>query len=144
MKALTIWQPWADLTVRGYKHWETRPRGISYRGQIAIHAAQYHKLPHAVYMSIARAIGIAPDRYEESWLHDLEIGKPADRFGAVLGIAEITGCEWTKDIRVSDQERALGDYTPGRAAWHMESIYRFENPIPARGMQGLWNWDGAP
>lgn len=142
MKALTIWQPWADLIVRGYKEWETRPRSIGYRGPIAIHAAQYHKLPHEIYTEIAKAIGISPDKYIQSWLYSLECGVPENRHGAVLGIAMITGCEPTNRLRVTDQERALGNFAPGRAAWHLESVREYERPIPARGLQGLWEWSG--
>lgn len=140
MKALTIWQPWADLIMRGYKRWETRSRIILYRGPIAIHAAQYHKLPHEIYEEIAKAIGIPPDQYIQSWLYELECGVPEDRHGAVLGTAVISGCEPTSILRVSDQERALGNFGPGRAAWHLDTIRRFEKPIPARGLQGLWEW----
>ena len=36
----------------------------------------------------------------------------------------------------------LGDFTPGRYAWIMENPVLFKEPIPAKGMQGLWNYDG--
>lgn len=38
MKALTLTQPWAQLAAEGLKKIETRPRNLSYRGMIAIHA----------------------------------------------------------------------------------------------------------
>lgn len=34
----------------------------------------------------------------------------------------------------------LGDFAPGRHAWLFDKITRIK-PIPARGYQGLWNWD---
>ena len=40
MRAITIRQPWASLTVAGIRTVETRSRPMSYRGRVAIHAAQ--------------------------------------------------------------------------------------------------------
>lgn len=40
MKALTLWQPWASLIAIGAKTIETRGWSTSYRGPLAIHAAQ--------------------------------------------------------------------------------------------------------
>lgn len=40
MKAITIWQPWASLWACGAKKFETRGWATSYRGPIAIHAAE--------------------------------------------------------------------------------------------------------
>ena len=39
-----------------------------------------------------------------------------------------------------EQELAFGDYTPGRYAWLLENL-RPITPVPARGQQGLWNWE---
>lgn len=39
MKAITIWQPWAEFIAAGVKHNETRSWATKYRGPIAIHAA---------------------------------------------------------------------------------------------------------
>ena len=37
----------------------------------------------------------------------------------------------------------LGDYRPGRWAWLLEDITALDEPAPARGRQGLWNWERA-
>ena len=42
MKAITIWQPWAEFIAAGVKHNETRSWATKYRGPIAIHAAVKH------------------------------------------------------------------------------------------------------
>lgn len=42
-------------------------------------------------------------------------------------------------IRVEDQ-RPYGDYRPGRFAWLLRNIERADEPIPAKGKQGLWEW----
>jgi activating signal cointegrator 1 len=43
---------------------------------------------------------------------------------------------------VSDQ-RPYGIYEPGRYAWLLADIKPLAEPIPARGRQGLWNWQEA-
>jgi hypothetical protein len=39
--------------------------------------------------------------------------------------------------------RPFGDFTPGRFAWLMADIEPVLPPVPARGFQQLWEWDGA-
>jgi len=38
-----------------------------------------------------------------------------------------------------EQELAFGDFTAGRYAWMLENVRRID-PVPAKGMQRLWNW----
>lgn len=35
-----------------------------------------------------------------------------------------------------------GDFQPGRWAWMLTDVQPCD-PVPAKGKQGLWNWDGA-
>lgn len=39
-------------------------------------------------------------------------------------------------------QRPFGDYTPGRWGWLLDNVQRCD-PVPARGKQGLWNWEPA-
>lgn len=39
-------------------------------------------------------------------------------------------------------EFALGDWTPGRYAWEFADMKPIP-PVPAKGKQGLWEWDGG-
>lgn len=41
--------------------------------------------------------------------------------------------------QVTDQ-RPYGDFTPGRYAWLLAEVELLEEPVPARGRQGLWEW----
>ena len=41
----------------------------------------------------------------------------------------------------TNDEIAIGDWTPGRYAGELDNIKLFSLPIPARGRQGLWNWE---
>jgi hypothetical protein len=44
--------------------------------------------------------------------------------------------------RVEDQ-RPYGDFsTPGRYAWLLADVVKLDEPIPATGHQGIWNWEG--
>lgn len=140
MKAITIWQPWAELIIRGHKTLETRSWATSYTGIIAIHAGKYRKLPHEIYEQIAEAIGIAPEKYDTSWLHTLEQGIPVRRFGAVLGTA-IMGEALPTTLKIaSHKEKALGDFAHGRYAWPLQGVRPLDFPIQATGKQGIWNW----
>ena len=35
-------------------------------------------------------------------------------------------------------EREFGDYSPDRYAWELADMVALKEPIPCRGMQGLW------
>ena len=63
--------------------------------------------------------------------------------GAVLGTVEIVDCVPVEEIihTLSERERLLGDYSPGRFAWVLKNPVAFSMPVPAKGKQGWWNWD---
>lgn len=42
--------------------------------------------------------------------------------------------------KVTDQI-PLGDFTTGRYAWLLADVQRLEVPVPAKGRQGLWDWE---
>lgn len=49
--------------------------------------------------------------------------------------------EQTSYQRLPDEpELSFGDYSPGRFAWLLADIRPLSQPIPARGAQGLWDW----
>lgn len=143
MKAITIWQPWAQLLAEGKKHEETRSWATNYRGPILIHAA---KNPRDFF------VDLYPD--EEVWPHFVAAGlgkaqilKDLPR-GVIIGKAKLTACklideEYSNFVKeFCPAEYAFGDFTPGRYAWVLEEPVLFDKPIPASGKQGLWNWDG--
>lgn len=144
MKAITVWQPWAQLLAEGKKHDETRSWATNYRGPILIHAA---KNPKDFF------IDIYPD--EEVWPHFAEAGLNKARIfkelprGAIIGMAQLVDCklideEYHRFIKdLCPAEFAFGDFTIGRYAWRMEKPVLFKNPIPVSGKQGLWNYEGV-
>lgn len=139
MKALTIWQPWASLAVKGKKHYETRGWRTNYRGPIAIHAAKkkpslcFEILDKKTVRAVMRALNIQGLLFVDN----------AFPVGKVIGYAELTDCiEITPEFaaRLPEEERLFGDYTPGRYAWRLEKVTELEHPVTASGKQGLWDW----
>ena len=137
MKALTVWQPWAQLLAMGTKSIETRSWGTRYRGRILIHAAkadhQYIILryPHELFQHFEAAGAIYKDF----------------PLGAIIGQANLVECiqmdqEYCDRMKKQNPaEYAFGNYEPGRYALVMKDAVLFDKPIPAKGKQGLWNWE---
>ena len=125
MKAFTVYQPYAYAIVAGLKQYETRPRRTNVRGRVAVHAGKAKDvlIPRPVELIIPKS----------TVLH----------YGAVLGTVEIVDCVPVEALigKLSERERVLGDYTPGRFAWVLKNPVMFDRPIPARGFQGWWNWE---
>ena len=126
MKAFTVYQPYAYAIVAGLKGYETRPRRTHIRGRVAVHAGK----GKSQFVSMPVSIALP----ESAVLH----------YGAVLGTVEIVDCVPVEALigKLSERERVLGDYTPGRFAWVLKNPVIFDRPIPARGFQGWWNWAG--
>jgi hypothetical protein len=142
MKALTIWQPWAGMVAAGIKRNETRSWGTNYRGQIAIHAAKQD-----IHIGWCRYLS---DEAAEVICRRLDLPEvfnavKAFPTGCVLATANLVECiKITPEFiaTLSLDELALGDYTLGRYAWKMADVKQLSDPIPARGRQGLWEWEG--
>ncbi len=101
---------------------------------------------HAGKASLNRATRTLSDRgfWELLWA----VGGKTDTdlpLGAVVGTVEIVDCVPVEDVvdGLTERERALGDYSPGRWAWVLKNPIMFDTPIPARGKQGWWNWEGS-
>jgi hypothetical protein len=148
MKALTVYHPWAELIALNEKRNETRGWATKYRGPIAIHCGTSRRPWH---MDLA---------FKEPFLSAL---KPLHsrafatlgmriHLGQILAIGNLVDC--LEIIHTVDNEACLengrivfgreydfGDYTPGRFAWILENVHQLVEPIPAKGMQRLWNFD---
>ncbi len=117
MKALTLYQPWASLIADGRKRVETRPRGLSYRGLLAIHAGL--KVDRAA----CKQFGYDPDTIPR---------------GAVLCIVNMVDCVRFPSPHVTSD--LFGDYAAGRYGYILELVERLPAPVAARGYQCLWDW----
>lgn len=150
MKVLTLTQPWATLVAIGAKKIETRSWWTSHRGPLAIHAAKGFP---------AWARGLI---YQEPFASTLAqagiFTESALPLGVIVATCNLIGTGLITParsyIKVKPQphyncvgvppeepELSFGDYTPGRYAWILTDIQPLPEPIPARGMQGLWEFD---
>ena len=140
MKALTIWQPWASLLVSGRKKYETRSWATSYRGPIAIHAAKRPVRQTIDVLVADRGDGWTTlDYFDSLFPRSGELDHLPT--GAIVGTALLTRCHLiTEDFvaKLTPMELALGDFTLGRYAWEFHGRVPVNSPIPAKGMQGLW------
>ncbi|MCE5264312.1 MAG: ASCH domain-containing protein [Deltaproteobacteria bacterium] len=122
MKALTIWQPWASLIVRGPKRIENRswvpPRWLI--GQrIGIHAGK----------KAVAVDGLMMAEYPEL----AELLRDPLPLGALVGSAIVAGVETGAGPRKDDR------FFEGPAGWILEDVVPLPDPIPMRGAQGLWD-----
>ncbi|MEK8215535.1 ASCH domain-containing protein [Paenibacillus sp. FSL L8-0463] len=142
MKAITIIQPWATLIAVGEKRFETRSWATKHRGPIAIHAGKKINKEACQQEDIQKALA--------------RHGYTVDNLptGAVVAIAtmvfphqvdEDNGsiAVLSNDESVQGDEIWFGDFSLGRYAWELTNVERLQEPIPAKGQQGLWNWEGV-
>ncbi|MEK4188066.1 ASCH domain-containing protein [Paenibacillus sp. FSL L8-0494] len=142
MKVITIIQPWATLIALGEKQFETRSWATKHRGELAIHAGK---------------------KIDKEACREPEIRKALERHGytednlptgAVVAICKLSEClksldTWTDGYELEGRkliyspEYEFGDFTPGRFAWELADVNQLPEPIPAKGQQGLWNWEGV-
>lgn len=134
MKALSLWQPHASLIALELKTFETRSWTTDYRGPLVIHAAKRWTLDQLVFaLSFPASNLLEAAGYANS--DDIPLG-------AGLCLCDLVDIIPTSLLinQITDHERAFGDFSRGRYAWHLVNVRRFETPIPARGAQGLWDW----
>jgi hypothetical protein len=147
------------------KRFETRGKNTNYRGEIAIHAAVkpvrdalYGVKPNVIH-AMGRAFGVPEERGYGGIIDRLE-NLPR---GKIIGIAELVDSRemldgacvglpgaicidqinqyWSPNWQAESDEFLFGDWRPGRYAWEMRHVKRFDRPVPARGKQGMWDWD---
>lgn len=151
MKVLSLLQPWASLVVLGHKEIETRSWNTKYRGPLLIHAsAGIGKVQRQMFLDglvkqCLREYATLNDRVSTTW------SVPR---GAIIGQVNLDGalqseCFFTKDhykdfgCEISEQEKAFGDYSPGRYGWLLSNPVQFPEPIPAKGSLGLWEYNDS-
>jgi hypothetical protein len=152
MKAITLTQPYASLVAIGAKHNETRSWATSYRGPLAIHAGKgfpgwaVNTCLYEPFIGALRAAGLFPDCFPLDKPFDLKAAFPR---GAIVATCELQSVIRTEILEsyishnlftMTDQERAFGDYSPGRYAWLLANVRALPEPIPAKGALGLWEW----
>lgn len=141
MKVISIWQPFASLLVGGYKVFETRtwPAPASILGKT---------------IGIASTKGIKPAQrayFEDVWFnvcYDTSGLPPFEELpcGYLLGTVTVDSVElMTEEFmdEVSRGEQAFGFWEVGNYAWRMTNPIKLAEPIPIRGSQGIYEWNGT-
>lgn len=134
LRVLTIRQPWASFVADGRKQWETRTRRTHWRGWVAIHAgvalplanrclAEFHGIDTTT-MALGRVVALA--RLVDCCPTDSDAEHPD---------GDLTAAKWGKGV--TDDERKLGDYSPGRFGWKLADVHAFDGP-KLKGKLGLF------
>lgn len=126
MKVLSIKEPFATLIKDGVKIYETRSWKTNYRGEIYIHAS----------LSLSKS-----ERVETA----NEYLKTDIKPGFILCKCELVDCipmsdEFIKYINNETSEYKYGLYSMGRYAWKLKVLEVLDDPIPAKGKLGIWNY----
>ena len=164
INAITVREPYASLLMLGAKRIETRswPAPASAIGQrIAIHAAKGLTIDELwtcyedSFFDVLTAGGV---RLPEQGLLDrspkaaLAAAFLATR-GCIVATATLHACRRMPDVSYREMrgmlERAgfpeheleFGDFSPGRYGWIVTDVERLAVPVPARGQQGIWQWE---
>lgn len=126
MKVLSVKEPFATLIKDGVKIYETRSWRTNYRGEIYIHAS----------LSLSKSERVeSANKYLKSEI------KP----GFILCKCELVDCipmtdEFIKYINKETSEYDYGLYSEGRYAWKLKVLEVLDEPIPAKGKLGIWNY----
>jgi hypothetical protein len=115
MKALSIYQPWAYLIAIGEKRIENRAWKTAHRGPFLIHAGANRKL-----------LETRPD------LMARVTDPTALAFGAIVAVVDLVDC-------VPLDEVASEPYAVGPWCWLLADPEPITPPVPARGMQRLFD-----
>lgn len=140
-------QPWATLVVLGLKSNETRSWLIHQRGALAIHASKttsrkVRELCTAdEHISAALAVhGLSYDTLPRGGVIGLTQLRSMSRIlapGAPAG-APLANVLNLDPSTLTAQERAFGDYAPGRFAWGLEHAQALPELLGCAGQQRIW------
>lgn len=138
MKMISVYQPWASLLAAGVKLYETRHWTIRYRGIIGVHASKRWTANERNYAY--QICSLVPTARRILMPDGVLVTPP---LGCVLSAHNLEAIFETDDIAdlISEEERILGNYSPGRFAWKLPVVKLPDAPIPARGQPGIWEWN---
>lgn len=128
--ALTLHQPWATLVMAGAKRVENRTWA-----PVQLTAP----VPTPLWVAIHAGVRVDRDAL-------LEVGHAHPALqpllsgqlprGVILGIVRVERASWLADVR--------DPWATGPRCWMIDRVLRLEEPIPARGRQGLWHAPDDP
>ena len=106
MKAITIWQPWAEFIAAGVKHNETRSWATKYRGPIAIHAA-VKPIRQVVPLLSEKAFGLMVEKLEKASMANGEL-LTYFNYGEVIATAELVAEKRQRTAGAHKSKRPAG------------------------------------
>src|SRR5260221_558702 len=121
MRALSVQPPWSWAITWAGKTVENRTWLTTYRGEVAVHASKKLDSDALEDWRIVEAItrpGAPRLRYD---------------FGCIVAVAEIRTCHWPADCRTCSPWAVEGQYH-----FVLGGVRPLAEPVPARGMLGLW------
>lgn len=141
---LTLLQPWASFVMWGIKTWETRSRNIGIPlGTLLIHASKrVDRVGEGVYLDVVERL-IFERRHQVA---KVAYPFPFPRWeelprGVILGHVNVSSTMVGDDMvpsRLTELEKMVGDFTPGRHFARLEEPTEFPKPIPWSGQRGVW------
>ena len=144
MKAISIQQPYATLIILGLKVFETRSWATPHRGPLLIHAACNFSNDN---VELAHHPDIAWHLAEHGYRSFDELPR-----GVILGEVELldifpvaalfndADLHRTFGELLTPTELQAGHWINGHYAWLLRRTQQFQESIPARGQQGLWDF----
>ena len=122
MKVLSLKQPFAELILAGKKTIELRNWNTKFRGEFLIHAS---KLP------------------DFDSMKKFNFEKDALPCGFIVGKVNLVGVREyrNEEEHNRDKSKHLADSTWGKYGFILENAKRFDQPIPALGKLGFWDFD---
>jgi hypothetical protein len=150
VKSLTIKQPWGHFIAHCGKLVENRPWEMRYRGPLAIHAGAYSGWDKAAESS---PVALEAWRRWATVPATGQLAAPLTRgdafsfftFGAVIAVAEVTGCHHSDDCMHAEYLVSPGRPTgcspwAVRGQWHIQlaGVRPLAEPARCRGKLGLW------
>ncbi len=127
MKVLSVKNPWGFLICEGIKDVENRTWKTCYRGRILIHASRAWDCKAgeiSTLFTFKQWEAIPEEIKNRMILEDLPCG-------AIIGEAELVDI-----VRDSTSVWAV----PGQYHWSLKNPYLYDEPIPAKGSLGLWDY----
>lgn len=119
IRALTVRRPWSSLIAAGWKTVENRVWERDYRGPLLIHAGHGWEPTarwHAQDLVLAGDDSWQPDRHPHG----------------IVAVVDLTGV-------CSDTPCGCGPWAmDGYHHWQLANARRLNEPVPAKGLLGLW------
>lgn len=134
---ITISQPWAEIIARGEKWVENRSTGYPWTSahgrRILIHAGKGEQFM----------------KNKVSREHGLSLGAiiATAKLGAVIKLADLRAAtrvavKSVEKLGLSVDDVLKHKYTTGPWLLILQEVRRIPSPIPAKGSQGLWYYEG--